>query len=123
MSINSRININQDETELLVDENELEELGLEIREPKPKRGPPQPRYPYTPAQVDSLLAKAGYEPTDIPRPSRRTALFVAWAWARGLGDDEDVARATGRTVGSVRRAARALNLASKPSTIQPGEIK
>ena len=123
MTANKRIQIESTETETLVDERELIEEGLTIREAPAKRAPPEHKFKYEPAQVDSLLAQAGYEPADIPRGQRKTALFVAWAWARGLSDVDDVARASGRTVVAVRRAAGSLRFARTPVNVEGKEVK
>jgi hypothetical protein len=110
----------EDDDELLVDEDELLANCLSIREPQERRER-TPRFKYTPALVDRLLAEAGYEPNDIPKRLRRAALDVALAWEKGLGNDDDIARATGRTPHDVRKAARALAIAGNPNPNQGGE--
>jgi hypothetical protein len=124
MTANKRYEINNNNTEeddeLLIDEEELLANGLSIREPQERREL-APRFEYTPALVDRLLAEAGYEPNDMPKGLRRAALDVALAWKKGLGNDGDIAQATGRTPHDVRKAARALAIAGNPNPHQGGE--
>jgi len=118
MTINSQFHFdnNEEEDEQLIEEEELLGLGLTIQEPEEPRER-SPRFKYTLALVDRLLAEAGYEPSDIPKRLRRAALDVARAWKSGLGNnDEDIARATGRTPHDVRKAARALRFAGNPNS-------
>jgi hypothetical protein len=120
MSHNNRFqfdNDNEEGDEQLIDEEELLANCLTIREPR-KRRERAPRFEYTPALVDRLLAEAGYEPADIPQRLRHAALDVARAWETGLGNDGDIARATGRTPHDVRKAARALTIAGNPNPNQ-----
>ncbi len=114
MSANKPFHPEDRETEdLLIDENELVEIGLTIFTPK-GREPRTVRFKYNPKLVDRLLAEAGYEPSDVPENLRRAALDVAWCLKKGTGHEEDIAVITGRSLAVVRKAIRALNVAGAP---------
>jgi hypothetical protein len=115
MSANRPFHHDDRETEdLLIDENELLEIGLTIVTPG-EREPRTVRFKYNPDLVDRLLAEAGYEPTHIPKALRRAALDVAWCREKGRVGDEDIAVITGRSQEVVRTALAALNAAGVPA--------
>jgi len=109
MSANKPFHLeDRDTEELLIDENEIVEIGLTILTPK-GREPRTVRLKYAPELVDRLLVEAGYEPAHVPESLRRAALDVAWCLKKGITDAEDIVVVTGRSLTVIHKSIRALN--------------
>lgn len=108
-----------DGDELVVDEDELLSLGLEIRGPRKPRKDKLRRslFESAPGFIEARLVELGYDPKYIPKALRKVALDVAQCWDSGMCDDDDVAQATGHRTPSVRKAARALNVAVSSTSL------
>jgi hypothetical protein len=118
MSKNHRYVTHGDEPDGLVDEQELLELGLDIRPfCKPRDRPVRIAFKTMRERVHALLVDAGYEPSHIPKSLRTAALDVAWCWERGLCDEDRIAFALGRSPEVIRNAARALRVAGTPNAL------
>jgi hypothetical protein len=68
-------------------------------------------------RLPSLLAQAGYDPDKIPEELHLDALHVAWAWASGLFDIDDVAHACELTYDEACDVRDALRIAARPGAV------